>query len=187
MNCLVVGASSVVDIDVTGAGIGQGAYATDQAVAFDLSAGSIIGSFRGRTASVPATKYLDCRATAMQIEVNGNRYRPTTSSAINIGLYDGDAPQSATISAGVLTAASLNVLVVGEGSSADTLNTFRYLSGLNGVGGHVLRLHYGAQDITISNAGDFLFKDGETSLTLDASYPVATFVYNTATTKWVEQ
>lgn len=178
--------SSINEITIIDPVIYSGTYGTPQALGIRVQGGSAEVHFVGTT-QTGATKLFQTQSAKGSIRINGIPMVPTTSSQFEGGIRNPYTPEEATIASGTLTVASLNVIVRGESGLADSLSTFRYISGINGFGGHVLRLSYGGEDITIGNAGNFLFKDGATSLLLDAAYPAATFVYNTATTKWVEQ
>lgn len=183
--CVTVN-SGVSNFSATHPLIFAGTYAVAQAVAFDIAGSCTEIQVIGKSQS-GATKLVQCLSTLGDIRIDGIPRQLVNSSSFDGGVRDPAVPEQATISGGVLTVPSLNIVVRGEGGAADTLNTFRYVSGINGVGGHAVRLHYGGEDITISNAGDFLFKDSAASRALNASYPVAAFAYNTSVAKWVEQ
>jgi hypothetical protein len=171
----VICSASINSITISYPVIFAGEYGVAQADAIEVPSSLTSLKFEGET-QAGATNLLKNQSTKGELWIDGVRYIPTTSSAMNI-----KAPEVAeefTISSGVLTAACNLVTVRGEGAAADSMANFRYVSGVNGYTGNQVTWVYGGEEITFSHGSGNLITSTGADLTLSATYPVRRGTYD---------
>jgi len=180
----IICSASISSIAISYPVIFVGEYGVAQADAIEVPSSLTSLKFEGET-QAGATNLIKNQSTKGELWIDGVRYIPTTSSVMNI-----KAPEVAedfTISSGTLTAACNLIKVRGEGSLADTMVNFRFVSGVNGYVGNQVTLIYGGEEITIFHgAGNLVTSTGEDVL-LNAYNPSVTLTCYDGSNWFVEK